>query len=278
MAGSLRDWGASNNRYSTAADLLYRTVPHRNSRACNSVRSFLAEIQHRRPSAPWSNAGDVCTPASRTGDFSAVGSVVVATTSDLKYTINCLRNLEKLTDPKEMLKLAPGAKEVAADCVIHLRNQAPDSEKIASYEVPLSHIKAILSYLGFQNTPFDLMAGVLSLIQGLFYPTDDKIHDEGLAYYRQREWRLVSGMSARGGSHARILSPHERGLLLEIDADFWARELFDGKERFRRVEDTEVVDQFAGRPFADLISEVLVPRTVEREARELFGHKVTVTD
>jgi hypothetical protein len=206
--------------------------------------------------------------------YDTVGPTVVAEMADIKYMVNQLRNLRQLTDPKYLLSITPGAQEVAEDCTFNLRNMDPTGNIVASYQIPIKTVKDFLSYIGYRNAPFELMDGVLTLVQSLFYPTDDQIHDKQLDYYRQREWRLVAGLALHGKSQTRSLTGAEKDRLVAIDPNFWRKELSDGKTSFRRVDDACLIESAAGQPIGEIVSEVIVPAEAYDEARLLLGEKV----
>jgi len=209
--------------------------------------------------------------------FSTVGETIVTEIGDIKYTINQLHQLSQLTDPDYLLtKIAPGATHVADDCILTLQNTDTADKVIASYQVPLKHIKDILSYIGYRNAPFDLMIGVLSHVQSLFYPTDDEIHDKQLEYYRQREWRLVTGLALEGKSQSRPLTDFEKHSLLSVNNRFWSKEVSDGNVSIRRADDACIIDRFEGKHIAEAISAVVVPTEAYDEAKSVFGDKVLI--
>jgi hypothetical protein len=145
---------------------------------------------------------------------------------------------------------------------------------VATRNVPAKYVRDLIDHIGFRNAPLDLMAGVLSLTQTLFYPTDDDIHDDMLSYYRQREWRIVGGFLFNGVAHGRPLTDIEKDRLLAIDERFWSREISDDQGAFRRIDETIVIDQFEGKPIYELISAVLVPPQAYADAAALFGKLV----
>jgi hypothetical protein len=106
------------------------------------------------------------------------------------------------------------------------------------------------------------------------YPTDDQIHDELLAYYGQREWRIAAGLVVDGIPHSRLLSNDERTLVFDIDTDFWTKEISDDKTTFRRIDDAYVIGNFEGAPISELISAVIVPPEAFDEAKSIFGDRV----
>jgi hypothetical protein len=126
--------------------------------------------------------------------LSSAGAVIAATMGDIKYTLTQLHQLSRLRD-LDYVKTLPGAEtatSVSADCVVNLENRDEAGNVVATYQIPLRQILNFLDYVGFRNAPFELMVGILNLAQNLFYPTDDERHDDQLAYYRQREWRVTA--------------------------------------------------------------------------------------
>ena len=143
-------------------------------------------------------------------NFSAIGSIIVAELNDIKYTINQLHNLSQFSKPENLLKLLPDVKVVSEDCVIKMQNTNEKNEIGHSYEVPIKNINDILSYIGYRNSPFDLMIGSLTFVQNLLCKTDDDKHDSLLEYYGQREWRLLPGIVKGGKSQTRSLTDFEK--------------------------------------------------------------------
>jgi hypothetical protein len=86
------------------------------------------------------------------------------------------------------------------------------------------------------------MIGILTLVQNLFYPTDDQAHDNTLSYYRQREWRLIGGLSFNGILHGRPLTDNEKLQVQATDERFWNRVIADNEGSFRRIDGTNTVD------------------------------------
>ncbi len=267
-----------------------RQVTHRQQRLCFTelARSELPE--HSKRFGPFSlqfsiNAlrrlgalPVIYLPQNVKGDtgLSSAGAVIAATMGDIKYTLNQLHQLSRLKDVGH-IKTLPGAEtatSVSRDCVVNLENRGEVGTVVATYQMPLRHILDFLDYVGFQNAPFELMVGILKLTQNLFYPTDDERHDDQLAYYRQREWRITGGMRVGGVEHGHAATDAEKKLLLEIDRRFWSKEEADKEGTFRRVDQANVIDRFDGAHIAELIEKVIAPAECTSEAANLFGDKV----
>jgi len=207
------------------------------------------------------------------GDLSTLGAMIVTQLGDVKYTINQLHNLSQISDPRYiMMNLAPpGATHVEENYTLNLQNVDDKNTIVATRTVPAKVVRDVIDHIGFRNAPFELMIGVLSLVQTLFYPTDDELHDDLLSYYRQREWRIVGGLLFNGVAHGRQLTDVEKGRLLMIDKRFWSRQISDDQGAFRRIDETVVIDRFEGKPISALLSSIFVPPEAFDRTRSLFG-------
>jgi hypothetical protein len=210
--------------------------------------------------------------------FSSFGPVIVWMLENARHTMDQLHNLSVISDPAKALEWArktnPEVKSVDPNCKINLRNTTETAETDKNFEVDASVVKGILDYLGYKTAPFELMRGTLAAAQTLFYPTDDPIHDQELAYYRQREWRLIPGLSAEGQSQTRPPTETEKALLLGLDERFWSRELSDDRGRFARVNEAQVLADFQGKPISDFIEKIVVPPEAFDAANAIFPSKV----
>jgi hypothetical protein len=217
------------------------------------------------------------------GDLSNLGAMIVTQLGDVRYTIAQLQHLSQVADPQWTLANAvfpPGlaATHVSPDYTINLRNTGDKGDVVAENTVPAKFVRDVIEYICFKNAPLDLMIGVLSLMQTLFYPTDDDRHDDLLSYYRQREWRISGGFLFNGIAHGRPLCDTEKSRLLEIDQRFWSREISDNQGSFRRIDETVVFDQFEGKHIRELLSAVIVPPQAFEQAKALFGDIVVKMD
>lgn len=211
-------------------------------------------------------------------DYSGIGASIVVHTADTKYVLNQFKQLEDWLDINYIRKFHPEATHISPDAVFDLKNSDPnDPQKIVqSFQVPVKSIRDLLSYIGYRNAPFDLMIGVLNAAQNLFYPTDDQIHDELLAYYRQREWRLIAGIGLRGKSQSRSLTNEEKAILIEINPTFWQRELKDDTISLKRVDEAVIIESYWGGHISNLITKIRVPQSAYEKACEIFPGKVII--
>lgn len=205
--------------------------------------------------------------------LSSIGSSVVTQLLDIKYTINALHNLANVSNPDYIIAHSdnPDVTHVNEDYSITLDNIDDQKKVVATSRVPAKHVRDVINYIGFKNAPFDLMIGILTIVQNLFYPTDDEGHDDTLSYYRQREWRLIGGLHFNGIPHGRPLTDDEKQQVRSIDERFWSREIADKDGSFRRVDEAVVLDVAEGRSIKEFIMAVLVPPQAYDRARAIVG-------
>ena len=213
--------------------------------------------------------------------LSSLGSAVVTYLNDIRYTMRLLRDLDVFKDSNKIIQrvLDDGykdAKTVADDLKITLQTGI-DKEK-QQHIISREDLVAVLSFLGFKNAPFEKMAGILSLVLSLFYPTDDDLHDDLLAYYRQREWRLVDGLHVNDQPHTPGLTEDEKQRLINIDRYFWERKIQVGNDSHRRVDFARTIKNLGQKPIIDFISKIWVPKETYDSAKIAFGDKVAVMD
>jgi len=198
--------------------------------------------------------------------YSAIAATIVAQTHDAKYAIDQLANLHATIQ-----QVRAGPHLVPKGCPVNLQNTDDNGNVVSTSTIPIEHAEAMLSYLAYRNAPLALMSAVLGSVSHLFYPTDDQIHDEELAYYRQREWRVLAYLQKNGAPLARALTPAEQTALLAVDQRFWATQLTDGKRTFSRVDETRTIDTLEGKPVLSCVRRVLVPKAALKGAREMFS-------
>jgi hypothetical protein len=176
-----------------------------------------------------------------------------------------------------VLRLNPVAR-VAENYRLNLQNRNEDGVIERQVAVEAKIVRGILDYIGYKNAPFQLMSGAVRVAQTLFYPTDDELHDDLMAYYRQREWRMIPGVAAGGAPNSRPLSEAEKRMLLAIDERFWSRELRDDYGSFRRVDEAHLIERLQGKPVAEGVEAVLVPPAAYDRAATCFGNRVQVIE
>ena len=155
--------------------------------------------------------------------------------------------------------------------MFNLRNGDEERGTLQEFQVPWGAIKDLLSFIGFENAPFEAMTAVTSIAQSLFYPTDDEHVDELLGYYRQREWRITAGYFVNEAPRGRTLDENEKQFLIDLDNAFWKRALGYKNETFRRVDRAVSLSQPNPGDLFEMATRLIVPSEKIHETRQLFG-------
>lgn len=199
------------------------------------------------------------------------GPFVVSHLAHIKHMLQSLDNLKQTTDLNKVRERYPGAGNFADDCMVTLSNGDEQRGIVQEFKVSMTSVRNILSFLGFENAPFPAMLGALSIVQSLFYPTDNDHLDEPiLAYYKQREWRITADYSVNGQPRGVSLPPSEKELLLQADGSFWKREIQFEDQTFRRVDKAVLLALPPPEEVRSIITRVLVPPERLLQAKQLF--------
>ena len=219
---------------------------------------------------------------SKDDHLALLGPFVVSHLAHIAHMLGSLNKLNQATDLKHVSERLPGAgaERFADDCVFNLRNSDEQRGIVQEFNVPMTSIRDVLSFLGFENAPFPAMIGAISIVQSLFYPTDDEHVDEPLAYYRQREWRITANYTVNGQPRGLLLPRYQREQLLNVDGRFWKCELQFEDERFRRVDKAVSLALPPPEDVRSMITRVLVPSETVRQpatAKQPVKHHPIVT-
>lgn len=226
----------------------------------------------------------IYVPQMAPGDtlLSSFGPVIVWMFENARGTLDLLDQLAMLSNPERALDFArqtnPEVHTVAPEYTIQLSNQNEKGERINPFEVRGDVVRRILDFLNYRTAPFALMRGAIWAAQNLFYPTDDQVNDCPLSYYRQREWRIIPGMTVEGRTITRSLTESEKQRLLAIDTPFWIREIADDKGTFKRIDEAQVIDNYRGQHVTEFIRRALVPNAAYDMAHEILGDIVAVLE
>ena len=201
-----------------------------------------------------------------------LGPFVVGHLGQIRGTLERLAQLGQFDDPAYIQSL--GAKFMADDCVVDLRNVDESGNTVQVFQVPWKAIRDLLRFIGFETAPLNAMTGVTSIAQALFYPTDDDHHEQELGYYRQREWRVTADYYMNGSPRGRGLQDEEKELLLEVDRHFWRRNIHPSKP-IPRVDEALALVQPTPTELLDKATRIIVPNEFYGEARQILGDRVT---
>ena len=124
--------------------------------------------------------------------------------------------------------------------------------------------------LSRDSQPVPELLNAFRFLAGLFYPTENLEYTSELAYYRQREWRILSGMKRRGQEVTRLLEPAEAEALLAIDRGWYGKRMKFPTGEYERVEQCRYLSEIEGRPFLSWCRRAIVPDRVKDEAKAML--------
>ncbi len=129
----------------------------------------------------------------------------------------------------------------------------------------------IIGLLTHDSRRVDILRNALRAMSALFYPAEDFNHTGLLAYYRQREWRLIANMSMHDYDIDRVLTEQEKTNLMAINGDFFGQnmEFFTGN--YRRVDQCRLFSELAGKRLLQYARRIIVPADAVAAATELLG-------
>jgi len=199
--------------------------------------------------------------------FSQIATFCVRGAYHTKHVLRQLQELKELSDPD--LAAKHFRMPTSQNYKLNLQNSDPAGSIVAKYDIPASYVQDVLSYVGFNNIPFNHSVGVLGVFMNMFYPTDNTHTGDQLGYYRQREWRLVAGdISVNDRPIGRELTEKELCEIENIDPEFWTRNLeYEGNSK-KRSSLALIYDPVPDWRFFDFVETVYVPKDVPKEALE----------
>ena len=128
----------------------------------------------------------------------------------------------------------------------------------------------VLKYLTHGKQPVGSLSNSLAGLSALFYPAENFQYTGLLAYYRQREWRLVSNIIQHGQSVDRDLTAPEKAALMAIDSEFFGQEMEFRTGTCHRVDECRLFNKLNGKPLIQYANRVIVPGDALARAEELL--------
>lgn len=154
-----------------------------------------------------------------------------------------------------------------------------DKKRFVGFEKGGQQIHTRCSYAGAEDLiaavtdgtqPVEILRNALRALSAFFYPAEDFTYTGLLAYYRQREWRLIANMSHLGRSIDRDLTDPEKNRLLTIDSEFFGRKMDFFTGPCRRVDQCKLFEKLDGKPLMHYARRVIVPGHAVDKAKDLL--------
>lgn len=187
------------------------------------------------------------------------------------FVVSDLNQIRDLLQILDRVKSASASENHPLMC---LNNGDDERGVVHSYSVSRSMVHDFIRFLTFERAPFSEMIGITTIAQSLFYPTDNRHTDTTLGYYRQREWRITGGYDVNGEPRGRELDDAEKQTLMEIDTEFWTKEIYDGKKTYRRIDKAAALSSPGPQELAELLHRLIVPADTLEEVQRAFPNVV----
>src|SRR5206468_939574 len=142
--------------------------------------------------------------------------------------------------------------------------------------IPEAQRKGLLEFVNSLDgciEPLEDLAATIRAVLKLFYPTEraassDANVDE-LAYYYQREWRIIDGVTIFDVPGDGPLSKGEKKALLDLDGDFFKEPTRYGDSHGPRVDLCRIIRSVGNKPVKDLIHHITVPADFREDAHTI---------
>jgi hypothetical protein len=147
--------------------------------------------------------------------------------------------------------------------------------------IETSAIKEFLTLVSAaQGLPFHEMRNAMMAMSSLFYPTDNPRYNGILGYYRQREWRVISGLFVRGKPTTSVATVEQSSELLQLDTPFFSQELAFADGLFSLAKKSHFLSRIHDKHVLSLVNRVIVPASCRTQAGDIlkrYGIEVPVS-
>lgn len=132
-----------------------------------------------------------------------------------------------------------------------------------------------------EGITFNDTRNALLSMSSLFYPTENKKYTDDLAYYRQREWRVISGAFLRGKPTTKVTTQLQAKELVTLDQEFFSKRLRFADGEFSIAEKCHYLKRLRARHVLEFARQIIVPGGKVDEATRLvrsYGFKLPVSE
>ncbi len=196
------------------------------------------------------------TPGAEERAMGGVAAAMVARMAEIQQLLVRLGDLDRLvaTTPDKMEAI----------------NVAVKDQVVQPTRCTIGGAEDLLRILSHESEPVPELLNAFRFLSGFFCPTENLDYTSELAYYRQREWRILSGMKRRGQEVTRLLEPFEVEALLAIDNEWFGKQMKFPTGEYERVEQCRYLTEVEGRPFLSWCRRVIVPDPLKEQANAVL--------
>lgn len=154
------------------------------------------------------------------------------------------------------------------DSIGHLDDQgyldATRDGQTVPTRIPTVVAKELIPLLEIGESVTDLLNALRAFL-GLVYKADEGIDDERLKHYREREWRILSGIVANDVTITRELTEEEKEGLVAMNEAFFTEVLAFRTGPARRVDQCQLFQAMDGREVISYASRIICPEAALEE-------------
>jgi hypothetical protein len=188
-----------------------------------------------------------------------LGSILVIQLMDARNLVNHIAHLMNIFDTQQVAEHL----DVNVNYIENPSNQG-------QFTLASAEAKKTLQAVTHGVTPPSMLAEGINGMLNLFYPADDLHHNQALAYYRQREWRITGNLALHGQNIMRSPEQNEIVGLQNVDAEFFGRELNAPLGKVQLLNECLVYPGLGGKRMMELVNRVIVPAKAVENAKAIL--------
>ena len=171
--------------------------------------------------------------------------------------------LDRLAQIANVVTAAPRADETIAITM--------DGCAVGTLSLNVGQARQLFEVLFHRSQPVGQLLNAMRASAGFLYPTEDLSFTDTLAYYRQREWRIVSAMVKHGTELSREPTDDEVARLVTLDPEFFGKELDFRTGKSTRARQSRFMREVSGRHVLSFARRLFCPRDAADAARALLA-------
>lgn len=148
-----------------------------------------------------------------------------------------------------------------------------DGVPVGTTNCSVEAASGLLSMLRTDTQSFEVLLNAIRVFFGFFYPVDHVTYTGELAYYRQREWRIIANLIHEGKALTEPPTDDDVAALLALDYEFFGREIDFPTGRKRLVQQCQFYREFRGEKIAKSIRRLVVPARVAQDIQGLVDRR-----
>lgn len=196
-------------------------------------------------------------PSEEDKGLESLASALLSRIGEIQVLLNRLGELE------ELVKNTPDKNQILT--------LVKNTKVLGSIQCSIGGAESLISYLSYGSQPITILRNALRALSGFFYPTEDLHYTGALAYYRQREWRIIANMSKLGKELTRNPTAEEKERLIKVDNEFFNREIELHTGKYKQVDQCQIFDSLEGKPIIEFVRRVIVPSKARELATEILS-------